>query len=139
MTAQPSDGVFFRIMCVAKKPYKPKAKLSRTPAKALHNRGQMVRDLAAAGDSGDVIAAKLQLNKNRLRAEHALELHAGRKFKQAERAAAEALSRKDRERIEAITRAWHSDWYDPEIGECLLFPDCKSLEEALEQSKKHWK
>ena len=119
--------------------HKRRAKLSPTPVKARSNRGQVVKDLAAQGLSGDVIAAKMRINKNRLRAAHALDLHAGRQVKQAAKAAAEAVSCKDRERIEAITRAWHSDWYDPEIGECLLFPDCKSLEEALEQSKKHWK
>ena len=88
-----------------------------------------------------MIAAKLRLNKNHLRAEHALDLHEGREIKQAENAAAEAaeLSRKDKERIEIVTAAWNSDWYDPEIGECLLFPDCKTLEEALAQSKKHWR
>ena len=86
-----------------------------------------------------MIAAKLRLNKNHLRAEHALDLQAGREIKWAEKAAAEELSKKDKERIAAVTAAWNSDWYDPERGECLLFPDCKSLEEALAQSKKHWK
>jgi hypothetical protein len=121
--------------------HKPRAKLSRTPVKALRNRRRVVKTLAAQGFSGDVIAAKLQLNKNHLRAEHALDLHAGREIKRAEKAAAEAaeLSRKERERIEIITAAWNSDWYDAELGECLLFPDCKTLEEALEQSKKTWR
>ena len=121
--------------------HKPSPKLSRTRAKVLRNRGREVVKLAAEGFSGDVIAAKLQLNKNHLRAEHALDLQAGREIKQAEKAAAEAaeLSKKDKERIKIVTDAWNSDWYDPELGECLLFPDCKSLEEALAQSKKHWK
>ena len=122
-----------------KSTHKPRAKLSPTPVRARSNRGQVVKDLAAQGLSGDVIAAKLRLNKNHLRAAHALDLQAGRELKQAERAAAEAVSRKDRERIKIVTDAWNSDWYDPELGECLLFPDCKSLEEALEQSKKYWK
>jgi hypothetical protein len=122
-----------------KSTHKPQAKLSRTPLKAPRNRGQVVRQLASEGCSGDVIAAKLRLNKNHLRAEHALDLQAGREIKWAEKAAAEELSKKDKERIAAVTAAWNSDWYDPERGECLLFPDCKSLEEALAQSKKHWK
>ena len=70
--------------------YKPRAKLSRTPVKVLRSRRRVVKDLAAQGFSGDVIAAKLQLNKNHLRAEHALDLHEGREIKQAEKAAAEA-------------------------------------------------
>src|SRR5215510_201193 len=121
--------------------HKPRAKLSRTPVKVLRNRRRVVKTLAAQGFSGDVIAAKLRLNKNHLRAEHALDLHAGREIKRAEKAAAKAaeLSRKERERIEIITAAWNSDWYDTELGECLLFPDCKTLEEALEQSKKTWR
>ena len=118
---------------------KLRARASRTPAQVLRNRGLVVTQLAAAGDSGDVIAAKLRLTKNDLRAEHALDLQAGREIKWAEKAAAEELSKKDKERIAAVTAAWNSDWFDPEIGECILFPDCKSLEEALEQSKKHWK
>jgi hypothetical protein len=124
-----------------KSTYKPRAKVSRTPVKALRARARAVKDLAAQGFSGDVIAAKLRLNKNHLRAEHALDLLEGREIKQAEKAAAEAaeLSKKDKERIKIVTDAWNSHWFDPEIGECLLFPDCKSLEEALAQSKKHWK
>ena len=62
--------------------HKPRAKLSRTPVKALRNRRRVVKTLAAQGFSGDVIAAKLQLNKNHLRAEHALDLLAGREIKQ---------------------------------------------------------
>src|SRR5215510_5709507 len=121
--------------------HKPRAKELRTLVKGLRTRKRVVKKLAAQGFSGDVIAAKLGLEKNHLRAEHALDLHAGREIKWAERAAARAaeLSRKERERIEIITAAWNSDWYDAELGECLLFPDCKTLEEALEQSKKTWR
>jgi len=50
----------------------------------------MVRTLAAKGLSGDVIAARLGANKNFLRAEYALDLHAGREIKWADKAAADA-------------------------------------------------
>jgi hypothetical protein len=116
--------------------HKPTAKLSRTPVKAPRNRRRVVKTLAARGYSGDVIAATLGVNKNHLRAEHALDLQAGREIKWAEKAAAAELSRKERERIEIITAAWYSDWYDAELGENLLFPDCRTLEEALERG--HW-
>src|SRR5262249_17395121 len=118
--------------------HKPRAKLSRTPVKALRNRRRVVKTLAAQGFSGDVIAAKLQLNKNHLRAEHALDLLAGREIKQAEKAAAEAaeLSRKEREIVEIVTAAWNSDWYDAELGECLLFPDAKLLKKLWSKAKR---
>ena len=114
---------------------KPGAKGSRALVKGLRNRKRVVKKLAAQGFSGDVIAAKLGLEKNHLRAEHALDLHAGREIKRAERAAAQAaeLSRKERERIEIITNAWNSEWRE------AVFHDCKTLEEALTQSAKHWR
>ena len=119
--------------------HKPRAKLSRSPVRALGKRRRVIKTLAARGYSGDVIAVTLGVNKNHLRAEHALDLQAGREIKWAEKAAAAELSRKDRKRIAIITAAWYSDWYDAELGENLLFPDCRTLEEALEQSKKHWR
>jgi hypothetical protein len=45
----------------------------------------VVKTLAARGYSGDVIAATLGVNKNHLRAEHALDLQAGREIKWAEK------------------------------------------------------
>jgi hypothetical protein len=108
-------------------------KSRRSPgAKARRSRGQVVKSLAANGCSGDVIAAKLRLGKDYLRREHALDMAAGREIKRAEREAAKAVTRKERERIEIITATWNSDWRE------AVFSDCKTLEEALEQSKEHW-
>ena len=102
-----------------------------------------VRDMASAGLVEDQIALRINggMHKNELRRKYIDSIKEGRAIATAARAAAEAaeLSRKDKERIEIVTAVWNSDWYDPEIGECLLFPDCKTLEEALEQSKKHWR
>ena len=112
---------------------KLRSKSSRTPGKVLRTRRQAVRQMASQGLSGDVIAAKVGLNKNRLRATHAIDLHEGREAKRAERKAAEAISRKERERIEIITNAWNSEWRE------AVFHDCKTLEEALAQSAKHWR
>jgi hypothetical protein len=82
---------------------KAKGKPSRRVVKPPSNR-RMVKTLAAKGLSGDVIAARLGVNKNFLRAEHALDLHAGREIKRADKAAADAaeLPRWERERLEAI-------------------------------------
>ena len=56
-----------------KRRHKPRAKGSRALVKGLRNRKRVVKKLAAQGFSGDVIAAKLGLEKNHLRAEHALD------------------------------------------------------------------
>jgi DNA-binding transcriptional MerR regulator len=96
------------------------------------DRAQVVKELAAAGLSGDVIAAALAIGKNRLRAEHALDIHAGRTAKNeaAKAAAATALNKEDAERLERIKRAFNSHWFDPVNG-CDLYGGAKTIEEAL--------
>ena len=78
---------------------KAKGKPSRRVVKPPSNRRRIVKTLAAKGLSGDVIAARLGVNKNFLRAEYALDLHAGREIKEAKEAAASAaaLSKKEQE------------------------------------------
>jgi hypothetical protein len=102
-----------------------------------NKRRQIVREMAAAGISGDVIAARLRLNKNALRAGHALDLDDGRKTRQAEKAAAaeSASSKADAEQLERIQSAFASDWYDPQFG-CDLFGGAKTIEEAIEWCRK---
>jgi hypothetical protein len=80
-----------------KAPAKAKGKLSRGSAKPSRKRRHIVKALAAQGVNTDVIAAYLGINKNQLRAEHALDLHAGRVKlkKQKAAAAAAALSKQD--------------------------------------------
>jgi len=90
----------------------------------------MVEQLATEGFSGDVIAARLGVNKNTLRARHALRLKAGRDAKVEKRAAAEAVTKSERARLHAIKQSFDSHWYDPELGN-LIFGGTHSVEEAL--------
>jgi DNA-binding transcriptional MerR regulator len=85
------------------------------------DRAQVVKELAAAGMSGDVIAAALAIGKNRLRAEHALDLHSGRtaKVEAAKAAAATALSKEDAERLARIEASFQSEWFSEEFGNDL--------------------
>ena len=114
------------------------AKPPRTPVKAVGKRRRTVKALAAQGVSADAIAQVVGVSRNSLRHHHAIDLHNGREIKRAERAAEAEIDRRERERIEIVTRVWHSHWYSHELGYHLLYPDCKTLEEALAQSKKHW-
>ena len=122
--AHPQAPVCVLEIVAMKSRHKLRAKPSRTQGKALRNRGQMVTQLAAAGDSGDVIAAKLGLEKNHLRAEHALDLQAGREIKYAEKAAAEAaavvLTPQEYHAINAMTLSFASHWFDPEYGNLIF-------------------
>ena len=92
----------------------------------------MVKTLAAKGLSGDVIAARLGVNKNFLRAEYALDLHAGREIKEAKEAAASAaaLSKKEQELLDRIKSSFDSHWYSKEHGNCL-YGGAHTIEEAI--------
>jgi hypothetical protein len=98
----------------------------------------MVKQLAAEGFSGDVIAARLGVNMNTLRAQHALHLKAGRDAKAEKKAEAEAaaLSKSERARLYAIKQSFESDWYSPEHGN-LIFGGTHSVEEALAWCEEH--
>jgi hypothetical protein len=80
----------------------------------------VVKQLAAEGFSGDVIAAHVGLNKNRLRAEHALDLHAGREIKDAEKAAAAELTKEEYHALDAMMLSFASHWFSPEHGNLLF-------------------
>jgi hypothetical protein len=110
----------------------------RTGAKSPTKRRHVVKKLAAMGLSGDVIAAHVGLNKNTLRARHALDLHAGREIKKAkkEAAAAAALSKEDQKLLDCIKKSFASHWYDPELGN-LIFGDTHSVAEAWEWCKRN--
>jgi hypothetical protein len=109
---------------------KPVPKVNRPSS----NPGHIVRQLASEGISGDVIAAKLGVNKNTLRAEHALDLHAGRKIKAAEKAAAGEMSKEEKHLREVIARAFASHWQTPEGN--LLF-EGRDEEEAYQLAIQH--
>jgi hypothetical protein len=139
LTARARIRAFFFAFCVCVKQFhckiaamklrtNPKGTRSQSP----NNRRQFVKNLAAEGFSGDVIAARLGVNKNYLRAEYALDLHAGRQIKAAKKAAA-ALTKQERERaklIERIERSFQSHWYDAESGN-LLYGGAHTVAEAL--------
>jgi DNA-binding transcriptional MerR regulator len=93
---------------------KPQAKPQRRYTKPPSKQRRTVRTLAAQGFSLDVIAAKLGLNKNHLRAEHALDLHAGREIKAAEKERAEAnavVLTKDEEQLLSAIRSSFANGY----------------------------
>jgi len=115
---------------------KPRTNPKGTRSQPPNNLRNFVKKLAAEGLSGDVIAARLGVNKNYLRAEYALDLHAGRQIKAAKKTAAGALSKKERQRLDCIKVSFESDWYDPESGN-LIFWGTHSVEEALEWCKRH--
>jgi hypothetical protein len=106
---------------------------SRTGAKPPSKRRNVITTLAALGLNGDVIAQRLGVNKNTLRAKHALELKAGREARRAEkeRAAAAQLSKKERERLDCIKSSFNSHWYTKENGNDL-YGGAQTIAEALE-------
>jgi hypothetical protein len=103
-----------------------------TGSRPTSDQGRMVTRLAHEGHSTDVIAARLGVNMNTLRAQHALHLKAGRDAKAAEKAAAEAaeLGKRERERLEHIEKSFASDWNDPVHGN-LFYNGARSVAEAL--------
>jgi transposase len=104
----------------------------RTGAKSRSKRRHVVKTLAAMGNNFDVIAARIGVNENTLRARHALELKAGRDARKAkkQRAAATALSKEEQRHLDLVRRSFDSHWYDAELGN-LLFGGAHSVEEAL--------
>ena len=98
----------------------------------------MVHQLAAEGFSGDVIAARLGVNMNTLRAQHALHLKAGRDAKAKEKAEAEAaaLTRSEQARLDAIKGTFDSHWYSKETGN-IIFGGTHTVEEALAWCEEH--
>jgi hypothetical protein len=106
---------------------------NRIRANSPRKRRHVVTTLTEMGLNGDVVAAKLRMNKNTLRAKHALELQRGREARRAkkEAAAAAALSKEEREKIRVIEMALNSHWTTPEHG-CLLYGGARTVAEALE-------
>jgi hypothetical protein len=115
---------------------KPRTNPKGTRSQPPNNLRHFVKNLAAEGFSGDVIAARLGVNKNYLRAEYALDLHAGRQIKAAKKAAAGALSKKERQRLDCIKASFESHWYTKEHGN-ILFGGTHSVKEALEWCKRY--
>jgi hypothetical protein len=76
-----------------------------------NERAQVVKTLAAAGLSADVISATLKIGRDRLRSDHAIALHSGRTARKAAeaRARAEALSPAEAAQLERIKMAFAVD------------------------------
>jgi hypothetical protein len=100
---------------------KGKNNLPRRPAKP---EAELVQILVSAGLNADAIAAILNVNKNTLRAEHALTLHNARATLQKQKAEAEAsdMTRAEMCCANAILTAFaDEEWFDPVHG-CDLWP-----------------
>jgi hypothetical protein len=84
----------------------------------------MVEQLTAAGLNADAVAQIINVNKNTLRAEHALALANGRatlKKKKVEQKAS-ALTRQEQHAADAILATFSDgNWIMPD-GRCALFP-----------------
>ena len=98
---------------------KPRGKangnLSRTP-----DDRQIVQALRAKGLSGDVISEVLNVNKNTLRARHALPLHIGRAKLKLQKAEAGELMLTEMCAANVILGAINSEWQTPDGN--LIWP-----------------
>ena len=108
-------------------------------SRSADDRGQTVTRLAAEGRSGDVIAALTRLNKNTLRAKHALELERGRRIAKAE---AEIAMAEDEKRLSVqeaeMKAAFFAGYYD---GSEWVMPDGRNIlqqDRTLAESKQAW-
>ncbi len=85
------------------------------------------------------------MNKNYLRAEHALDLEAGREINAAEKKEAEAnaivLSKNEQSLLDVIRRSFADGYWIDEDGTNLLFSDARTEQEAFQhcQSFGHFK
>jgi hypothetical protein len=88
----------------------PKQLLKRP--RSADDRRRTVRRLTAQGYSGDIVAALVGLNKNRLRSTHALDLEAGREIARANAEAAEneKLSAKEEEMRRCFFAGFGTYW-----------------------------
>ena len=92
---------------------KPRGKANGTGSPTANDR-QIVQALRAKGLSGDVISEILNVNKNTLRARHALALHVGRAKLKQQKAAARDLTYAEMCCADAILSAINSEWQTPD-------------------------
>ena len=96
---------------------KERKKANGYPSRSANDR-QLVEALTAKGLSGDVISELLNVNKNRLRREHAVALHIGRMKAKKQKAATKArdMTRAEMHAANAILVAFaDEEWVDPAI------------------------
>ena len=92
---------------------KPRRKANGNGSPTVTDR-QVVEALRAKGLSGDVISEILNVNKNTLRAQHALALHIGRAKLRQQKAEAGELTYSEMCAADAILSAINSDWHTPD-------------------------
>lgn len=92
---------------------KPRRKANGNGSPTVTDR-QVVEALRAKGLSGDVISEILNVNKNTLRARHALALHIGRAKLKQQKAAARDLTYAEMCAADAILSAINSEWQTPD-------------------------
>jgi hypothetical protein len=100
---------------------KGRKKANGNPSRSANDR-QLVEALTAKGLSGDVISELLNVNKNRLRREHAVALHIGRMKAKKQKAATKArdMTRAEMHAANAILVAFaDEEWVDPVDGNLL--------------------
>jgi hypothetical protein len=90
---------------------KPRGKAYGNGSPTANDR-QLVEALKAKGLSGDVISEILNVNKNTLRARHALALHIGRAKLKQQKAAARDLTYPEMCCADAILSSVASEWFD---------------------------
>ena len=92
---------------------KPRGKANGNGSPTVNDR-QIVQALRAKGLSGDVISEVLNVNKNTLRARHALPLHIGRAKLKQQKAEAGELMLTEMCAANAILGAIDSEWQTPD-------------------------
>ena len=92
---------------------KPRGKANGNGSPTVNDR-QIVQALRAKGLSGDVISEVLNVNKNTLRARHALPLHIGRAKLKQQKAEAGELTFTEMCAANAILSAINSEWQTPD-------------------------
>jgi hypothetical protein len=103
-------------------PAKPNGKPSRKSVRPPRDQRRLVEQLTAAGLNADIVSQILNVNKNKLRREHAVALYSGRKEAERQKAAkakANVLSREEKHAADAVLSATSSHW-QTELGNLIF-------------------
>jgi hypothetical protein len=115
---------------------KTRAKRSPNRARSADDRGKTITRLTAEGRNADVVAALMRMNKNTLRARHALELERGREIARVEAqiamAESEGLNVAEAEMKAAFFAGYGDPTWEKPAGYNLL------QNETLAETKKKW-
>jgi len=102
-------------------PGKPKGNPSPKSVKPIRDQRRLVEQLTAAGLNADIVSQILNVNKNRLRREHAAALYSGRKEAEKRKAAerSNGLTRAEKHAADVILGATNSHW-QTELGNLIF-------------------